>query len=139
MTHLTDKEYKVLRNSYILLVLGSLGYFLIILFQKSTFLKLENIHVFDVSILISLTLSVIVLFLGNFYFNKQLTKLTVYKGLAKKKMQMYIDATIMRLFSIEFVIILNILFFKQTNNLIFVIIALIFIIYLLIKMPNKKI
>ncbi len=137
MTHFADKEYKVLRTTYLLLITGVLAYFIIALFQKKEVLLFDNINISDFRILISLSISLAILYIGNTYFNKKLINLKNYKGLMRKKIQFYIDATIMRLFSIEFAVILNILFFKQTNNLIFAILAFIFIFYIFYKMPKR--
>ena len=137
MTHFADKEYKVLRTTYLLLIAGVLAYFIIALFQKKEVLLFDNINISDFRILISLSISLAILYTGNTYFNKKLINLKNYKGLMRKKIQFYIDATIMRLFSIEFAVILNILFFKQTNNLIFALLALIFIFYIFYKMPKR--
>jgi hypothetical protein len=132
-----DKQYKVLQNIYWAIVLGITTFGIFTIYQNKSTLIVSNLNFLDYLIAVSILIGILISFGSHYYLKKQYLKMKNYKGLTSKKLAMLIDATLVSLFLLEFPVIMNIIFLKKTGNIAFLIIAIIFLAYILFNKPTK--
>jgi len=132
-----DKQYKVLQNIYWAIVLGITAFGVFTIYQNKKAFTVSNLNFSDYLIVVSILIGILISFGSHYYLKKQYLKMKNYKGLTSKKLAMLIDATLVRLFLLEFPVIMNIIFLKKTGNIIFILIAILFLTYIIINRPTK--
>jgi hypothetical protein len=132
-----DKQYKVLQNIYWAIVLGITAFGIFTIYQNKSALIVSNLKFLDYLIVTAILIGILISLGSHYYLKKQYLKIKNYKGLTSKKLAMLIDVILVRLFLLEFPVIMNIIFFKKTANIAFILIALLFLIYIIINRPIK--
>jgi len=134
-----QKEFKVLHAIYKIVLIILFLFAAFIFYQKKTVFSVSNFLFSDYLILVSLIVGLLIVFGANKFIKNKISVINNYKGLFRTKVKMLIDASVVNMILLEFPIIMNLLFFKKTNNLLYVILGLFFLIYFIKSKPNHKI
>ena len=132
-------QYKILIRTYLMIIVGILVFVAYVFIKNKPLFNLNNLILKDYKILIALIMSAVSYLLSNFLYQKRINKIESYKGLLKKRVNMYIDIVILKLFLYEFIVLINLSFFIMSKNIIFFIFAVIILLLIVINIPKKNI
>ena len=132
-------QYKILIRTYLMIIVGILVFVAYVFIKNKTLFNINNLILKDYKVLIVLIMSAVTYLLSTFLYQKRINKIKAYKGLVKKRVNMYIDIMILKLFLYEFIVLINLSFFIMSKNIIFFIFAVIIVLLIVINIPKKNI